>query len=275
MQQELYLPRFSEEYPLLITPLGTSQVMRAIHCVIAMQVDIHRVRAGLSAATSLLGHATAPNDFEAICQQRTAIKSYLDVVNAAYNGSEIKGGSGFGLWHPHVATRALTKYGWAHVTRSYGDEWPNAPLANGAIVPIGVSATRVPICMYPYLFGESYPLSRDLEALSDPFHCVGAGAPGRAVSELQFGHSYGVGKPLFLSDGLTDDMPALGASDAWVGRNAIQFWPVNLASLRGTIFINDFRAQDLQPGAAAASRRTILAIPSENIIYGARNSLNI
>jgi hypothetical protein len=48
-----------------------------------------------------------------------------------------------------------------------------------------------------------------------------------------------------------------------------------LASLRGTIFINDFRAQDLQPGAAAASRRTILAIPSENIIYGARNSLNI
>lgn len=275
MLQELYLPRFSEQYPLFVTPLSAAEILRALHCVTAMQVDIHRSRTGLSAAQSLVGHSPNPNDLEAISQQRTMMRVYVESINAAFNGSAIKGGSGFALWHPQVANRVMAKYNWAHITTSYADEWPNSPLAGGAALPIGVSPTRIPICFYPYLFDENYPLSRDLDALPDPVFCTGLNPPARAVSEIQYGKGYGNGSPLFMTIGDTDDQPALGACAAWVGRNDLAFWPLTVPNLRGTIFVGDFLGPDIGAGGVASSRRTILSIPSENIRYGAQNPLNV
>jgi hypothetical protein len=246
-----------------------------MHVAIALQVDVNFAGAGLSAATALLAHSSAPaGDLEDMNLRRTLAAGTLEQYNARFNGSDVMGGSSIGWWHPQMPNRVLQIYGWQHLQETSQDEWPYTSLANVNNFPTGLSANRVPVCFYKILFEEAYPLSRDVVAGGELAYRRGADAPPRAVSEYVYGVDVGPQKVVFMTRGLTIDEPALGRARSWIGRSGVQFWEVTEAAIDGTVLLGDFSAAMIAPGQEAASRRTTLTIPFENIEYGMHNHLN-
>ena len=264
VQQEVFLlNKPGEPVPLVPTGQDARAMLRALGAVLALATDARMGALGYSAELATVGTVRA-HDLTAHDVCRSLSSAYLDAINGMVPESGA-GGMGWMLQHPHTKTAYLAATGW----EEYTDLVPNAwPLPEAGMLRYGLSASRLPVWLWSYVFRMDHPFNREMPTLGNAVHRVGQNTPAYPLVEWLSGVEFGNERPLFYTMGMSLDEPRLGQASLHVGLEGVSFSD----QLTDQNCVTLILWQDGPLGLGDAER-TIAYLPFENMDGGERHRL--